>query len=802
MKNKKHAKIALVVVLCLAMTLPFIPIKTEASVNNFAAAGTGFQGKKLSILGDSISTYLGISNNTSYNTTIGKNAVYYNETNHKLLDSAADTWWMQAMDALGMSLCVNNSWSGSCASDRENPGEGSVAYVSRCTQLHNNNTNTNPDIIAIYLGTNDIKNLTSADRLKNRFKDDYPVGATMNADGTATVIFNYSTVTGKVSDTSYRPASILEAYALMVYRSLNKYPNAEVYCFTLQPTDSQNQFNREVYALYNAGIRAIVKHFNDAGKKIYLVDVAENIGIKQDLALMNLFLAETHHPNALGMDAITNCFLSSLVANSQYSSEKFDNKVTYELNDSYVTTGQVTSAATGNKFSVTLLPTHAQYDLNVTVTMNGTDVTDTAVMSGDINKKTVLINNVTGPIHIKADAVYETRNYRWETKDGVLKACAPDGKNYHISGEIDTSELVHNQIYKDGSFLGTQYQLSEPMVLRNEEPWVLEWKGTGKWSSNMLLTEKSNDTARNNSYLFFNNTTLLGLGFRKVTTNGKWTDESGVERIEYPSGFTNFAASTSGLTLDSTTSHTFRLVNKVSDGSNEVHLYVDNEKIGALNNYYAGNGSKGITDNWVSGKDFVFSYMGSASCPLKDCNIEYVQVWEGGSFDDVRLTQLQQEFETLKNAVSGYTGFADYQSAVINSKTFADTQDQCDAYADAIISARNRMTQKCDSNTTSGEIISVELLSGDYARIGKQIGLRIITAPDVERISVGNEEFSSVSAMVQTTKVNSRDTLVKVWVVNFSHDITSEQSVTYGIKTYIAGENTAKATFDKTVNFK
>lgn len=38
---------------------------------------SAFAGKTLSILGDSISTMSGVSNDTSANSTIGKNSVYY-----------------------------------------------------------------------------------------------------------------------------------------------------------------------------------------------------------------------------------------------------------------------------------------------------------------------------------------------------------------------------------------------------------------------------------------------------------------------------------------------------------------------------------------------------------------------------------------------------------------------------------------------------------------------------------------------------------------------------------------------------
>lgn len=796
MNNQINARVVLVAVLCLAMLLPFISVPTEAAVNNFAAASAGFKGKKLSILGDSISTYSGISNNTSVNSTIGSNASYY-PGSIGTVKSAAETWWMQAIDTLGMDLCVNNSWSGRCATNMDS-NANRIGYT-HCTELHNNTGSVavNPDIIAIYLGTNDIKGITSEVRLKNASGNSYPMGATMNTDGTATVTFSYSTVTGNVSSSSYVPGSILEAYALMVYRVLNKYQSAEVYCFTLLPSEAQNQYNREMYALYNAGIRAIVKHFKDSGKKIYLVDLYQDTGITYDPVYFGLYLENELHPNPLGMDAITNCFLSSLVANSQYS-VKEQNEVTYDLNDAYVTSGKVTSATTGEKFSVSLKPTHSQYGLKVKVTMNGADVTASACSAG-----TVLIDKVTGPITIKAEAVYETLNYRWELKDGALQPCVPDGKDYHVPGEIDTKELVLKKgSYSNGSFSNAQYSISDAVVLRNEEPWVLEWKGINL-TDNVLFTEKSSHRINDDSYLYFG-TTHLGFGFRKTYSN----------KNDYPHGHAHFSVDISGLELDGVNGNTFRLVNKISGNSNTVYLYVDNKEIGALNHYYSKNENMNCTDDWISGKDFVFSFMGSTGEPdgggnvklLNQCSFDYIQIWEGGSFDTQRLTQLQQEFDTLKASVSGYVGFDAYQTAVNNSYAFSGTQEQCDAFADAIISARNQMTQACDVNTDSGEVLSVELLTGNYARIGKQVGLRITTAPDVSDIRVDTQELSSISAMLQTMKLYQdgayQDVLVKVWVVTFDHGLTGAQTADYTVKTYLTDGSEGQEPFTKTVSFR
>ena len=112
---------------------------------------TGFEGKTVSVLGDSISTYTGVSNNTGCNATIGSNAVYYTEGRHGVY--ANDTWWMQVANDLGLRLLVNNSWSGSSLLYTRNGTVG--AYVERCVQLHDDtgdNAGETPDIIGIQMG--------------------------------------------------------------------------------------------------------------------------------------------------------------------------------------------------------------------------------------------------------------------------------------------------------------------------------------------------------------------------------------------------------------------------------------------------------------------------------------------------------------------------------------------------------------------------------------------------------------------------------------------------------------------------
>ena len=79
---------------------------------NFEIESTVLSGKKISILGDSISTYEGVSNNASFNKTIGLNNRYYETGASKALPTQNLTYWGQLIEKYGMELCVNNSTGG------------------------------------------------------------------------------------------------------------------------------------------------------------------------------------------------------------------------------------------------------------------------------------------------------------------------------------------------------------------------------------------------------------------------------------------------------------------------------------------------------------------------------------------------------------------------------------------------------------------------------------------------------------------------------------------------------------------
>ena len=105
------------------------------------------KGKKLSILGDSISTYEGVSDDGCANSALIYNPYHYYSGKMPL----EKTYWMRVMQELGLTLCVNNSWSGGNLSGRDDESAG----INRARHLSRDDGET-PDIIIVFIGTNDL----------------------------------------------------------------------------------------------------------------------------------------------------------------------------------------------------------------------------------------------------------------------------------------------------------------------------------------------------------------------------------------------------------------------------------------------------------------------------------------------------------------------------------------------------------------------------------------------------------------------------------------------------------------------
>lgn len=101
------------------------------------------QALKISVMGDSVSTYEGW-NPYGYAVYYKDDVAYENE-----LRTVDDTWWMQVIRSVGGELCVNNSFSGSFVSDK--------SFVSACSEVRCSSLGRGdePDVILVYMGMND-----------------------------------------------------------------------------------------------------------------------------------------------------------------------------------------------------------------------------------------------------------------------------------------------------------------------------------------------------------------------------------------------------------------------------------------------------------------------------------------------------------------------------------------------------------------------------------------------------------------------------------------------------------------------
>lgn len=99
---------------------------------------------KVSILGDSYSTFEGSipdGNEAWYGANIGND-----------VKKVQDTWWYRLIEDNGLTLELNNSWSGATIC---NTGYNGEDYTPRSFLTRSSNLGNNPDLILVFGGTND-----------------------------------------------------------------------------------------------------------------------------------------------------------------------------------------------------------------------------------------------------------------------------------------------------------------------------------------------------------------------------------------------------------------------------------------------------------------------------------------------------------------------------------------------------------------------------------------------------------------------------------------------------------------------
>lgn len=234
-------------------------------------------GKKLSILGDSISTFEGWIPD-GYSIFFPMNGEVGN---------VDETWWKRLIDETGMQLCANGSSSGStCSGDSVSIDDPAYACSDYRIEGLIGSGGAYPDIIIVYMGTNDcIKNI--------------PIGEN---DGTKTV---NEGVIGNFSD----------AYTLILDKLKVRYPEAQIFCCTLAQLGgwgTEQPFVKFVNELgltsedYSKRIETIASN-----KGLTVIDLI-NCGITVDN--MQKYVSDGIHLNPAGMELVKNAVKEAVMS--------------------------------------------------------------------------------------------------------------------------------------------------------------------------------------------------------------------------------------------------------------------------------------------------------------------------------------------------------------------------------------------------------------------------------------------------------------------------------------------------------
>lgn len=267
----------------------------QVRISELEALTKPWNGLKLSVLGDSVSTYPGYIPNG--------HACYYATSGYKGISSVNSMWWKQLCDLTGAEPLVIEAWSGCCCAEYDsmnrtgNEDIPAAVNDSRCKNLHMSNGNNivNPDIICVAVGCND-------------FYYNVPLG----------------TWDGHTSLSPTDTKTWRGAYANMLLKIQETYPNAIVFCFSpwFCVRGNVNNGNAPSEIINVNGNNAPYQDYEDAMKEIcellgaIYIDV-NNVGFtRQNFAShavgYNDETGAVTHPNATGQEILGQSIASAV----------------------------------------------------------------------------------------------------------------------------------------------------------------------------------------------------------------------------------------------------------------------------------------------------------------------------------------------------------------------------------------------------------------------------------------------------------------------------------------------------------
>ena len=246
-----------------------------------------YNGKKISILGDSISTYAGDGASAGSDGHLISNGDYTYLGNHCAypagdVQCVGNIYWYKLIKALGMTLGVNESWAGSMVGyNPSKPDESDYSEaisISGLTRIGHLDDNGAPDVIFVYAGTNDCSYDASHDIPLGTFDTTSPFGYTQ------TTVDNLSR------------ATFADAYRAMLIRLMYYYPNAEIICMT--PNYSSSLYSPDTLDKYCDMIIEICEFFG-----VKCIDARKSVGLCFN-NWSKYFGSSSVHPNKEGFNAL------------------------------------------------------------------------------------------------------------------------------------------------------------------------------------------------------------------------------------------------------------------------------------------------------------------------------------------------------------------------------------------------------------------------------------------------------------------------------------------------------------------
>ena len=263
----------------------------------------------------------------------------------------------------------------------------------------------------------------------------------------------------------------------------------------------------------------------------------------------------------------------------------------------YQTIDSIKTSSTGSSNTLVVPIVHPCYESKkVTYTVNNQlvykfyDLIDTGVtggtLSASVGDKTVQVTE--RPYY----------SYRFELTQNGLMTSISDGdfQNNTLSRPLGSSKV---------------YALEEPIILRHDKAWRVEFNSIATSRFMALTTAKS--TSQGMFYFF------KSAKGSHVISIGEYKDQK----------YQNYGVLQSKINIDWLQPHTYCFQNVINeDGTNTIHIYVDSIWVGTATTLIIDGVVKSTNNMYLSGKDFSFTHIGCAGFELNEGQMTFLEVWE------------------------------------------------------------------------------------------------------------------------------------------------------------------------------